>query len=58
MSKKDINKRVRLRRRRAKQRAAAQPKPLPMAAIGIIGRLAEPISKRAFAEALADLQKL
>jgi len=47
------NKRVRLRRRRAKQRAA-QPKPMAPAAFGIIGTLAEPISRRAFSEALAE----
>jgi len=54
MSHKLQNKRVRLRRRRAKQRALAQPKPLPAAAFGIIGALAEPISRRAFAESLAE----
>jgi hypothetical protein len=53
VSHKPSNLRQRLRRRRAKQRAAAQPKPLPMAAIGIISALAEPI-KVAWAAALAE----
>lgn len=48
------NKRVRLRRRRAKQHAHAHAKPIPREAVGIIAELAEPISKRAFAQALAE----